>query len=90
MSIRPAAKGVKQAPPLKILVEMAEHLKEPGNLAERIEHDIRATLVFSAKIELVPAGALPRSEYKSKLLDFSEATVPLADDAKDQTPDRPA
>jgi phenylacetate-CoA ligase len=87
MSIRPAAKGVKQAPPLKILVEMAEHLKEPGNLAERIEHDIRATLVFSAKIELVPAGALPRSEYKSKLLDFSEATAPLADDGK---PDRPA
>jgi phenylacetate-CoA ligase len=88
MSIRPAAKGVKQAPPLRILVEVADHIKEPGNLAERIEHDIRATLVFSAKIELVPSGALPRSEYKSKLVDFSEATVPLPDDTRDDTPDR--
>jgi phenylacetate-CoA ligase len=86
MSIRPTAKGVKQAPPLKILVEVADHLKAPGNLAERIEHDIRATLVFSAKVELVPAGALPRSEYKSKLVDFSEAAAPLPESGADEMP----
>jgi phenylacetate-CoA ligase len=83
MSIRPSAKGVKQAPPLKLLVEISDHVTEPGNLAERIEHDIRATLVVATKVELVSKGTLPRSEYKSKLVDFSEATAPLADDPTD-------
>ena len=83
MSIRPAAKGVKQTPPLKLVVEIADHLTEPGNLAERIEHDIRATLVVATKVELVSNGTLPRSEYKSKLVDFSEAKAPLAEETTD-------
>ncbi len=85
MSIRPAVKGVKQAPPLKLLVEIADHLAEPRNLAERIEHDIRATLVVATKVDLVSKGTLPRSEYKSKLVDFSEAAAPLADDSTDRS-----
>jgi phenylacetate-CoA ligase len=85
MSIRPSARGVKQAPPLKLVVEIADHLAEPGSLAERIEHDIRATLVVTTKVELVSKGTLPRSEYKSKLVDFSEAKAPLADDTTDES-----
>jgi phenylacetate-CoA ligase len=80
MSIRPGARGVKQAPPLKVLVETAGRLAEPGNLAERIEKDIRATLIVSTRVELVSEGTLPRSDYKSRLVDFSEAGAALADD----------
>lgn len=73
MSIRPTARGVKQAPPLRILVELAEGVPEPGDLAERIEKDIRATLLFSSRVELVPKGTLPRTDYKSRLVDYAEA-----------------
>jgi len=73
IAIRPKARGVKQAPPLKVVVELAGGVVAGDGLRARIEHDIRATLVVSAAVHLVPAGTLPRSEYKSKLLDFSEA-----------------
>jgi phenylacetate-CoA ligase len=79
MSIRPASKGVKQAPPLKVLVEISD-LTEPGDLAERIERDIRATLLVSTTVELVSKGTLPRTDYKSKLVDFSEAGPAMASD----------
>jgi phenylacetate-CoA ligase len=80
MSIRPGAKGVKQVPPLKVLVELAEHVADPGQLAERIEKDIRATLIVTTRIELVPYGTLPRSDYKSKLVDLSEALAAPVED----------
>jgi phenylacetate-CoA ligase len=73
ISIRPGVKGVKQNPPLKVLVEMAEKAGGADGLAKQIESDIRAKLVFSAAVELVPFGSLPRSDYKSKIVDFSEA-----------------
>jgi phenylacetate-CoA ligase len=73
ISIRPSHKGVKQNPPLRVVVELAEGAAAPDDLAERIEKEIRSALVVSTKVELVPHGTLPRSEYKSKLLDFSEA-----------------
>jgi phenylacetate-CoA ligase len=79
MSIRPASKGVKQVPPLKIIVEISDNLTKPGDLAERIEKEIRATLLISTTVMLVSMGDLPRSEYKSKLVDFSEAGPALAD-----------
>ena len=73
ISVRPSKKGVQQLPPLKICVETAEgQAAEPG-LAEAIETAIRARLIFTAKVELVPFNALPRSDYKSKLVDYSEA-----------------
>ncbi len=78
VSVRPRAKGVRQNPPLRILVELSGDTV-PAGLAERIEHDLRATLVVATKVELVPNGTLPRSEYKSKLLDFSDATEEAAD-----------
>lgn len=73
ISIRPGVKGVKQSPPLKVVVELAEKTAEPGALAERIESEIRSALVFSAAVELAPYGTLPRSDYKSKIVDFSQA-----------------
>jgi phenylacetate-CoA ligase len=75
LSIRPAAKGVRQAPPLKVVVELTDAEAPPSGLKEKIESDIRATLVVTTAVHLVPPGTLPRSDYKSRLLDFSEATA---------------
>lgn len=74
ISLRPRIKGVKQSPPLKIVVELADQHETPADLAERIQKDIRAALIVTTEVELVPYGSLPRSEYKSKLVDFREAT----------------
>jgi phenylacetate-CoA ligase len=80
VSVRPSAKGVKQAPPLKVLVELAEGHAASETLQRRIEQDIRATLVVATDVQLTQAGTLPRSEYKSRLLDFSEAAAePVGD-----------
>jgi phenylacetate-CoA ligase len=73
ISIRPGAKGVKQSPPLKVVVELNGGVTPSADLAEKLQAEIRAALVFSAAIELVPHGTLPRSEYKSKIVDYSEA-----------------
>jgi phenylacetate-CoA ligase len=42
-------------------------------LAVAIAAEIRSALLFSAEVRLVPAGTLPRSDYKSKLVDYREA-----------------
>ncbi len=34
---------------------------------------IRDTLIVLTEITLVPAGSLPRTDYKSKLIDWSDA-----------------
>jgi phenylacetate-CoA ligase len=65
--IRPKAPGVRQEPPLPIQVEIGDGANA-GDLAERIKKRIRDTLLVTTKIELAPAGSLPRSEYKSKLV----------------------
>ena len=66
--IRPRAPGVRQEPPLPIRVELAPGAKAEG-LAERIRARLRDKLLVTTEIELAPAGALPRSEYKSKLVE---------------------
>ncbi len=68
--IRPRAPGVRQEPPLPISVELAPGAKVEG-LAERIRERLRDKLLVTTEIELAPAGALPRSEYKSKLVEKS-------------------
>lgn len=73
ISIRPSGKGVKQSPPLKVMVELGKGATKDAGLAERIKADIRAKLVVTTNIEVIPFGELPRSEYKSKLVDYSEA-----------------
>jgi phenylacetate-CoA ligase len=67
MQIRPKARGVKQEPPLPVLVE------GEASVGEAIAKEIRSTLLFTPEIRMVAPQSLPRSEYKSKLVDFSEA-----------------
>jgi phenylacetate-CoA ligase len=68
MLIRPRAAGVRQEPPLPVRVEIAGRAAS-GELAERIRARIRDKLLVATEIELMPAGSLPRSEYKSKLVE---------------------
>ena len=67
--VRPRAPGVKQEPPLPVVVELGR--ADAGNpvLADAIRDRLRAVLVVQTRVELVPWGTLQRSEYKSKLLD---------------------
>jgi phenylacetate-CoA ligase len=69
IAIRPAAAGVKQSPPLPVAVETATH-DPPPDLAERIRERVRATLVVATDVTLVPPGTLPRSDYKSRLVEW--------------------
>lgn len=67
MLIKPHSRGVKQEPPLVILVE-----GDP-RAAEAIAREIRGALTFTPEIRMVPPQSLPRSDYKSKLVDFADA-----------------
>ncbi|HEX6298585.1 MAG TPA: AMP-binding protein [Burkholderiales bacterium] len=66
--VRPRRRGVRQDPPLPLLVETSH-----AELAGPIRDEIRAVLAVTTDVNPVPPGSLPRSEYKSKLLDYSEA-----------------
>ncbi len=66
--IRPRAKGIRQEPPLPVSVEVAPGADVEG-LQERIRGRLREKLLVTTEIELVAAGSLPRSEYKSKLVE---------------------
>jgi len=68
--IRPKRRGVKQEPPLVVLVEAQG---DPA-LAQSISLALKNALTFTPEVRLVPPQSLPRSDYKSKLVDFSEAT----------------
>ncbi len=66
--IRPRSEGVRQEPPLPVRVELAPGAEVEG-LADRIRARLRDKLLVTTEIELVPAGGLPRSEYKSRLVE---------------------
>jgi phenylacetate-CoA ligase len=66
--IRPRAKGVRQEPPLPVSVEVAADADVEG-LRDRIRTRLREKLLVTTEIELATAGSLPRSEYKSKLVE---------------------
>jgi phenylacetate-CoA ligase len=66
--IRPPLPGVRQEPPLPISVELAPGATVEG-LADRIRARVRDKLLVTTEITLAPPGALPRSEYKSKLVE---------------------
>src|SRR5437762_1317821 len=68
IQIRPRRRGVKQDPPLPVLVD-----GHPA-LGQSIAKEIRNTLLFTAEVRLVEPQSLPRSDYKSKLVDYSEAS----------------
>jgi phenylacetate-CoA ligase len=68
--VRPRRRGVRQDPPLPVLVE--GEVTDAG-LGKAIEQRIRDILLVSTQVSIVPPRSLPRSEYKSKLLDYSDA-----------------
>jgi phenylacetate-CoA ligase len=65
--IQPRNRGVRQDLPLRISVE------GEVDLAGAIAAEIRDTLTFTAEVQMVAPKSLPRSDYKSKLVDFSGA-----------------
>jgi phenylacetate-CoA ligase len=65
--ITPKSAGVRQDPPLPVKVEAID--PSQSELAERIRARVREALLVATEIELVAAGGLPRSEYKSKLVE---------------------
>lgn len=71
--LRPGQRGVKQNPPLKVIVERSQDVPADPDLSQKIAAEIRSALIFSAEVVLVDAGSLPRSDYKTRLLDYSEA-----------------
>ncbi len=73
IAIRPRRRGVKQAPPLPVVVELAQGRAARPELAEAIRGRLREALTVTTEIELAPWGTLPRSDYKSKLVDWSSA-----------------
>ena len=66
--IRPSQAGVRQEPPLPVTVETTSGAAVDG-LAERIRTRLREKLVVTTQITLAAEGSLPRSEYKSKLVE---------------------
>jgi phenylacetate-CoA ligase len=67
--VRPRSAGVKQEPPLPVSVELAPDREATDRLSESIGAKLREELTVRAEIELLPFGALSRSEYKSKLVE---------------------
>jgi phenylacetate-CoA ligase len=67
--VRPQAAGTKQDPPLPVAVELAQGTEADPELADAIRERLRAVLVVSTSVELVPWGSLARDEYKGQLLE---------------------
>ena len=73
MQVRPKEKGVMQTPPLPVMVELGDNNSAPSShLQHRIADEIRARLLVTTDIQLVPYGTLPRETYKSRLIDYSD------------------
>jgi len=68
--VKPQAPGVKQSPPLPVSVELARGATADDRLAEAIRDQLREILLVQTRVDLVPWGSLPRSEYKSKLVGY--------------------
>ena len=67
--VRPGAPGVKQVPPLPVVVELARDAGDDPSLADAICRRLRDALLVQARVDLVPWGSLRRSEYKSTLVE---------------------
>ena len=73
MLVRPTKRGVQQLPPLPVHIEAAEGSAPGAGLGEAIEKAIRDALIVTTKVEIVPFGSLPRTDYKTRLVDYSDA-----------------
>ncbi len=60
--------GPRVEPPLKIRVEHGPAVSELAELKHKIETTLREKLIFSAVVELLPPGTLPRYEMKAQLV----------------------
>jgi phenylacetate-CoA ligase len=79
LQVRPKARGVLQAPPLPVVVELGENFSGMSDdLAGRIADEIRSRLLVTTDIRLVSYGTLPRETYKSKLIDYSDVEAAQA------------
>jgi phenylacetate-CoA ligase len=67
--VKPQAAGTKQEPPLPVSVELAPGATADAALAESIRARLRDVLVVQTRVDLLPWGSLPRSEYKSRLVE---------------------
>ena len=73
ISVRPGAKGVRQSRRCKVVVELGAGVPPSPELADAIaEGDPRDAGRFD-RDRAGPHGALPRSEYKSKIVDYSRS-----------------
>ena len=76
LQVRPKEHGVLQTPPLPVVVELGEGFSgSVDDLRGRLKDEIRARLLVTTDIELVPYGTVPRETYKSKLIDYSDAAA---------------
>jgi phenylacetate-CoA ligase len=57
-----------------LTVELSEGVGPAGDLADRIEKRIRERLIVQTRVDAVPWGTLPRSDYKSRLVDWTGAS----------------
>jgi len=74
LQVRPKERGVLQTPPLPLVIELGEDFSgSADDLAARLKAEIRARLLVTSDIKLVPYGTVPRETYKSKLIDYSDA-----------------
>ncbi|MSR13817.1 MAG: phenylacetate--CoA ligase family protein [Gammaproteobacteria bacterium] len=55
-------------PPIHIKAEVSAATYSLESLKQAIEAQLREKLIFRGELELVPEGALPRYEYKAKLV----------------------
>jgi phenylacetate-CoA ligase len=62
-------------PPLCVRVEVADGASDHDGLRTMLEAAIRDKLIARAAVELVPAGTLPRTEAKSRLVRVDEARI---------------
>ncbi len=62
------APGPKVQPPLPLQVEYGLDVADLHELKQEIERALREKLIFTANVELVPPGTLPRFEMKAQLI----------------------
>jgi phenylacetate-CoA ligase len=67
--VRAGSSGVKQEPPLPVVVELARGTGDDSTLSDSIRERLRSALLVQTAVELVPWGSLQRSEYKSRLVE---------------------
>ena len=74
--IRPKAPGVRQSPPLPVVIELGQDVARPSDgLRDTMTAEFRERLLVTTDLEFVPYGSLPRETYKSKLVDYGQAVT---------------